>query len=88
MVDALRNAWGVLRRRGLVVVVQPADDYTPRLAIVHDRGRTELGAISRTPDEGVVAAPTASTDSQTGLTAPSSRRDTRLRRRRSAHPRA
>ena len=56
MVDALRNARRVLRRRGLVVVVQPADDYTPRLAIAHDRGRTELGAISRTPDEGVAAA--------------------------------
>ena len=56
MVDALRSAWRVLRRGGLVVDLQPADKYTPRLAIVFDRGRNELGAISRTPDEGVVAA--------------------------------
>ena len=56
MVDALRSARRVLRRGGLVVDLQPAADYTPHLAIAHDRGRRELGAISRTPDEGVVAA--------------------------------
>lgn len=56
MVDALRSAWRVLRRGGLVVDLQPAAEYTPRLAIVSDRGRKELGAISRTPEESVVAA--------------------------------
>jgi hypothetical protein len=56
MVDALRSARRVLRRNGLVVDLQPAADYTPRLAIAYGRGRRELGAISRTPDEGVVAA--------------------------------
>ena len=56
MVDALRSARRVLRRGGLVVDLQPADEYTPLLAIVFDRGRTELGAILRTPDKGVVAA--------------------------------
>lgn len=39
-----------------MVDLQPADDYTPRLAIASGRGRIELGDISRTPDEGVVAA--------------------------------
>jgi len=56
MVDALHSAWRVLRRGGLVVDVQPAADYAPRLAVVYGRGRKELGAISRTPDEGVSAA--------------------------------
>jgi hypothetical protein len=56
MVDALRSARRVLRRGGSVVDLQPADEYTPRLALTFDRGRTELGDISRTPDEGVVAA--------------------------------
>jgi hypothetical protein len=56
MVDALRSARRVLRRGGLVIDLQPAADCTPHLAIVHDRARRELGAISRTPDEGVVAA--------------------------------
>jgi hypothetical protein len=56
MVDALRSAGGVLRRGGSVVDMQPAADYTPRLAIVSGSDRTELGDISRTPDEGVVAA--------------------------------
>lgn len=56
MVDALRRARRALRKGGLVVDLQPAADYTPRLALVSDSGRVELGAISRTPDEGVVAA--------------------------------
>jgi len=56
MVDALRRAWRVLRKRGLVVDLQPAADYTPRLAVAAGRDRKELGAITRTPDEGVVAA--------------------------------
>ena len=56
MVDALRSARRVLRRGGLVVDLQPASEYTPRLAVVFDRGRKELGAISRTPEESVVAA--------------------------------
>ncbi len=56
MVDALRSARRVLRRGGLVIDLQPAAVYTPRLAIVSGRGRKELGPISRTPDEGVVAA--------------------------------
>ncbi|HEV8669805.1 MAG TPA: hypothetical protein VGS01_03610 [Candidatus Limnocylindria bacterium] len=56
MVDALRSAGRVLRRGGLVVDLQPADDYTPRLAIVSGRHRTELGAIARTSDAGVAAA--------------------------------
>jgi hypothetical protein len=56
MVDALRSARRVLRKGGSVVDLQPADEYMPRLALTFDRGRTELGYISRTPDEGVVAA--------------------------------
>ena len=56
MVDALRSAWHVLRPGGHVVDMQPAAEYTPRLAVVSDRGRRELGQISRAPDEGVVAA--------------------------------
>ncbi|HUG04910.1 MAG TPA: hypothetical protein VMQ78_00040 [Candidatus Limnocylindria bacterium] len=56
MVDALRSAWRVLRRGGYVVDMLPAADYAPRLAVASDRRRTELGEISRTPDEGVVAA--------------------------------
>jgi hypothetical protein len=56
MVDALRSAWRVLRRGGSIVDLQPAADYTPRLAIVSGSRRTELGDISRTPDEGIVAA--------------------------------
>jgi hypothetical protein len=56
MVDALRSARRVLRKGGSVVDLQPAADYTPRLAITFGRDRTELGDISRTPDEEVVAA--------------------------------
>jgi hypothetical protein len=56
MVDALRSARRVLRRGGLVVDLQPAAEYTPRLAVVFGGRRHELGAISRTPDQGVVAA--------------------------------
>ena len=56
MVDALRSAWQVLRPGGHLVDMQPAAEYTPRLAVVSGRGRRELGEISRTPDEGVVAA--------------------------------
>ena len=56
MVDALQSAGRVLRTGGFVVDLQPADEYTPRVAITSDHGRTELGDVSRTPDEGVVAA--------------------------------
>lgn len=56
MVDALRSARRVLRRGGVVVDLQPAADYTPRLAITYVGGRKQLGAITRTPDEDVAAA--------------------------------
>lgn len=56
MVDALRSAWHVLRPGGHLVDMQPAAHYTPCLAVISGRGRRELGAISRTPDEDVVAA--------------------------------
>jgi len=56
MVDALRSAWRVLRRRGLVVDMQPASVYRPRLALVANGWRRDFGAILRSPDEGIVAA--------------------------------
>jgi len=56
MVDALQSAWRVLRPGGLVVDLQPAADYTPRVAIVSGPRRKELGQITRAPDEGVAAA--------------------------------
>lgn len=56
MVDALRSAWRVLRKGGRVIDLQPAAEYVPRLAISFGRGRQELGEISRTPSEEVVAA--------------------------------
>lgn len=56
MIDALRSARRALRRGGVVVDLQPAAEYTPRLAVVSGRGRKELGAIARRPDEGVDAA--------------------------------
>lgn len=56
MVDALRSAWHVLRRGGHLVDMQPAAEYTPRLAVTSGRGRRELGTICRTPDGDVVAA--------------------------------
>jgi hypothetical protein len=56
MVDALWSARRVLRPGGLVVDFQPAAVYLPRLAIVRDGIRRELGTLTRTPDEDVVAA--------------------------------
>lgn len=56
MVDALRSAWRALRPRGLVVDLQPAAIYRPRLALVADGWRREVGIIGRSPDEDVVAA--------------------------------
>ena len=56
MDDALRSARRVLRSGGHVVDLQPAAEYTPRLAIAAGNRRTELGDITRTPDDSVVAA--------------------------------
>lgn len=56
MDDALRSARRVLRKGGHVVDLQPAAEYTPRLAIAAGHRRTELGDITRTPDVSVVAA--------------------------------
>lgn len=56
MVDALQSAWRVLRPRGLVVDFQPAAVYQPRLALVADGVRREVGPLVRVPDEDVVAA--------------------------------
>jgi hypothetical protein len=56
MVDALRSAWRVLRRGGLVVDMQPAAVYRPRLAIVGGGFRHALGRFDRAPHLDVVAA--------------------------------
>lgn len=57
MVDALRSAWQVLRPRGVVVDLQPADRYRPRLSLVSPRGaRLALGAIARETHPGIAAA--------------------------------
>lgn len=57
MVDALRSAWRVLRSGGLIVDLQPADVYRPRLAIVAPGGaRTPVGVIVRDQHPGVAAA--------------------------------
>ncbi|HKY51591.1 MAG TPA: hypothetical protein VJP45_10075 [Candidatus Limnocylindria bacterium] len=57
MVDALRSAGRVLRPGGVVVDLQPADVYRPRLAIVAPGGtRTPLGAIARDRHPGIAAA--------------------------------
>jgi len=57
MVDALRSAWQVLRPGGVVVDLQPADRYRPRLAIVSPKGaRVTLGAIARDRHPGIAAA--------------------------------
>jgi hypothetical protein len=56
MVDALRSARRVLRRGGLVVDLEPASVYRPRLALVARGWRRDFGAILRSPDEGIVAA--------------------------------
>jgi hypothetical protein len=56
MVDALRSTWRVLRKGGVVVLMLPAARYAPRLALVRDGGRTELGRVTHTPDPDVIAA--------------------------------
>jgi hypothetical protein len=56
MVDVLRRARDVLRPGGLVVDVQPAAVYEPKLAVARNGARREIGAFRRTPDADVVAA--------------------------------
>lgn len=55
MVDALRAAREALRPRGRLVDIQPERHYQPRLSVVDARGRVDLGAIVREPDEAVMA---------------------------------
>jgi hypothetical protein len=56
MVDALRDAWRVLRPRGFVIDARPAVDYRPRLAIRQRDGRRVIGEILRERDPGIAAA--------------------------------
>jgi hypothetical protein len=56
MVDALRDAWRVLRPRGVVIDARPAVEYRPRLAIRGRGGRRVIGDILRERDPGIVGA--------------------------------
>jgi hypothetical protein len=56
MVDALRDAWRVLRRRGVVIDARPAVEYRPRLAIRQRDGRHVIGDILRERDPGIAGA--------------------------------
>jgi hypothetical protein len=60
MVDALRNAWKVLRPRGHLVDVRPVAAYQPSIAIRRGRKRLAVGPIKRDPDLDVMAASRAS----------------------------
>ena len=52
----------MLRPGGLVVDIQPAAAYEPRLAVAWNGARREIGAFRRTPDADVVAAHRARRD--------------------------
>jgi len=56
MVDALRNAWAVLRPRGVVIDVRPAASYRARVAVRHGARRLDVGPARRDPDPDIVAA--------------------------------
>jgi len=56
MVDALQNAWRVLRPRGVVIDARPALEYRPRLALRQSDGLRVIGDILREQDPGVAGA--------------------------------
>jgi hypothetical protein len=56
MVDALRSAWDILRPRGHLVDLRPANGYTPTIVIRRGRSRLRIGPIVREPDPDVAAA--------------------------------
>jgi hypothetical protein len=56
MVDALRSAGRVLRPRGRIVDLRPANGYEPTIVIRRGRRRVEVGPIVRDPDPDVAAA--------------------------------
>src|SRR6185503_18677545 len=56
MVDALRSAGRVLRSRGRIVDLRPANGYKPEIVIRRGPRRVEVGPIVRDPDPDVAAA--------------------------------
>jgi hypothetical protein len=56
MVDALRNAGRVLRPRGRIVDLRPANGYKPTIVIRRGPRRVEVGPIVRDHDPDVAAA--------------------------------
>jgi hypothetical protein len=56
MVDALRSAGRVLRPRGRIVDLRPANRYKPTIVIRRGRRRVEVGPIVRDLDPDVAAA--------------------------------
>lgn len=60
MVDALHDAWRVLRPRGALIDVRPAAVYHPQLALRRGRRHLRIGPLRRDADTDVVAAQRAS----------------------------
>src|SRR5919204_5537099 len=60
MVDALHDAWRVLRPRGILIDLRPAALYHPQLSLRRGARRIAVGPLRRDLDEDVLAAQRAS----------------------------
>jgi len=82
MVDALRDAWRVLRPRGFVVELRPSVTYQPVIAIRQQHAWRTVGTVRREVDEGIVGARRAVRRAvNDGWFAPAVRREIRWRSR-------